>query len=120
MFHRNAIETFSPDTVAVEVTKELNSKQAIEDPEEDKEQGNIVDLLAWPLKDLVESGLGHGELEAGPDVSDHDKGAGGSGQAEGGVLIVPELEGVHHYRAGHQSQHGEVKLAPAGPGMISG
>ena len=59
MFHRNAIETFSPDTVAVEVTKELNSKQAIEDPEEDKEQSYVVDLLTGSLKDLIQSGLGH-------------------------------------------------------------
>ena len=35
-----------PHTVTVQLPEELNSKQAIQDPEEDKEQGNIVDLLA--------------------------------------------------------------------------
>ena len=58
--------------MAVEVTKELDSKEAVEHPEEDKEQSHIVDLLARPLEDLVEPGLGHRELEAGPNVSDHE------------------------------------------------
>ena len=88
---------YVPDTVAVKVAKELDSKQAIEDPEEDKEQGHIVDLLAGPLEDLVEPGLGHGELEAGPDVSDHDEGPGRPGQTEGRVVVVRELQAVHHH-----------------------
>ena len=124
-----------PDTVAVEVTKELDSQQAIEDPEEDKEQGHIVDLLAGPLKDLVEPGLGHGELEAGPDVSDHDEGPGRPRQTEGRVVVVREFEAVltnkkivlrvftnekrvlpvHNNRGDNQSQHGKVKLTPSGP-----
>ena len=58
--------------MAVEVSKELDSKEAIEHPEEDKEQSHIVDLLARPLEDLVESGFGHRELEAGPNVSNHE------------------------------------------------
>ena len=49
----------TPDAVAVEVTKELDSKETIEHPEEDKEQSHIVDLLARPLEDLVEPSLGH-------------------------------------------------------------
>ena len=76
-----------PDTVAVEVTKELDSQQAVEDPEEDKEQSHIVDLLAGPLEDLVEPGLGHRELEAGADVSDHDEGTGRPGQT-GAVCVL--------------------------------
>ncbi len=65
--------------MAVEVSKELDSKEAIEHPEEDKEQSHIVDLLAGSLEDLVESGFWHRELEAGPNISDHDEGSGGSG-----------------------------------------
>ena len=83
--------------MAVEVPKELDSKKTIENPEEHKEQGHIVDLLAGPLEDLVEPGLGHGELEAGPDVSDHDEGSGRPGQAEGRVVVIRELQGVQHH-----------------------
>ena len=101
--------------MAVEVAKELDTKQAIKDPEEDKDQGHIVNLLAGPLEDLVEPGLGHGELEAGSDVSDHDEGPGRPGQTEGRVVVVRELQAVHHHRGGDQSQHGEVKLTPSGP-----
>ena len=57
--------------MAVEVAKELDSKEAIEHPEEDKEQSHIVDLLAGPLEDLVESSFGHRELEARPNISDN-------------------------------------------------
>ena len=101
--------------MAVEIPKELDSKKAIENPEEHKEQGHIVDLLAGSLEDLVEPGLGHGELEAGPDVSDHDEGPGCPGQTEGRVVVVRELQAVHHHRGGDQSQHGEVKLTPTSP-----
>ena len=47
--------------VAVQIPKELNTKEAVENPEEDKEESDIVDLLAGPLEDLVEAGLGHRE-----------------------------------------------------------
>ena len=74
--------------MTVEIPKELDSKKAIENPEEHKEQGHIVDLLAGSLEDLVEPRLGHGELEAGPDVSDHDEGSGRPRQAEGRVVVI--------------------------------
>ena len=48
-----------PHAVAVQIPKELNTKEAVENPEEDEEEGDIVDLLAGPLEDLVEAGLGH-------------------------------------------------------------
>ena len=37
-----------PDTVAVQVAKELDSKESVENPEEDEEEGDVVDLLARP------------------------------------------------------------------------
>ena len=58
--------------------------------------------------------LGHGELEAGADVSDHDEGSGGAQEVEGGVVDVQKLEGVHHHRGRDQGQHREVELTPSG------
>ena len=101
--------------MAVEISKELNSQQSIEDPEEDKEECDIVDLLTGPLEYLVQSCLGHGELEAGPDISDHDEGSGRPGQVEGCVVEAKQLKGVHDHRGCYQGQHGKVKLTPAGP-----
>ena len=59
--------------VTVQIPKELNTKEAIENPEEDEEEGDIIDLLAGPLEDLVEAGLGHGEAKAGTDEANHDE-----------------------------------------------
>ena len=58
--------------------------------------------------------LGHGELEAGADVSDHDEGSGGAQEVEGGMVDVQKLEGVHHHRGRDQGQHREVELTPSG------
>ena len=59
--------------VAVQIPKELNTKEAVENPEEDEEESDIVNLLARPLEDLVEPRLGHREAEARPDEADHDE-----------------------------------------------
>ena len=57
--------------MTVKLSKELHPKQSVQHPEEYEEEGDIVDLLAGPLEDLVEPSLGHRELEACPNVSDH-------------------------------------------------
>ena len=62
-----------PDTVAVQITKELDAKESVENPEEDEEESDIVNLLARPLEDLVKSGLGHREAETRSDEADHDE-----------------------------------------------
>ncbi len=40
----------------------LNSKQSVERHEEEEEDGDVVDLLARPLEDLVDPGLWHRKL----------------------------------------------------------
>ena len=62
-----------PHAVAVQIPKELDTEEAVENPEEDEEEGDVVDLLAGPLEDLVEAGLGHRESEACSDEPDHDE-----------------------------------------------
>ena len=81
-----------PDTVAVQVAKELDSKESVENPEEDEEEGDVVDLLAGPLEDLVEAGLGHGEAEAGPDEPDHDERSRRPADVERRVVEPSELD----------------------------
>ena len=44
--------------MAVKLSKELDPEQSVQHPEEHKEEGDIVDLLAGPLEDLVEPRLG--------------------------------------------------------------
>ena len=47
-----------PDTMTVKLSKELHPEQSVQHPEEHEEEGDIVDLLAGPLEDLVEPRLG--------------------------------------------------------------
>ena len=85
-----------PNAVAVQIPKELNAKEAVENPEEDEEEGDIVDLLAGPLEDLVEAGLGHGEAETGPDEPDHDERPRRSADVERRVVEAGELNAVEN------------------------
>ena len=85
-----------PHAVAVQIPKELNTKEAVENPEEDEEEGDIVDLLAGPLEDLVEPGLGHGEAEAGPDEPDHDERPRRPADVERRVVEAGELNAVEN------------------------
>ena len=43
--------------MAVQVSKELDAKKSVENPEEDEEESDIVNLLARPLEDLVDPRL---------------------------------------------------------------
>ena len=78
--------------MAVQVSKELDAKKSVENPEEDEEESDIVNLLARPLEDLVESGLGHREAEARPDEADHDERPRSSADVERGVVEPSELD----------------------------
>ena len=85
-----------PHAVAVQIPKELNAKEAVENPEEYKEEGDIVDLLAGPLEDLVQPGLGHGEPETGPDEADHDERPRRPADVERRVVEAGELNAVEN------------------------
>ena len=62
-----------PDAVVAEVPEELHPQQPVERHEEEEEDGDVVDLLARALEDLVDPGLGHAELEEHADEADHDE-----------------------------------------------
>ena len=78
--------------MAVQVSKELDAKKSVENPEEDEEESDVVNLLARPLEDLVESGLGHREAETRSDESDHDERPRGSADVERRVVEPSELD----------------------------
>ena len=78
--------------MAVQVSKELDAKKSVENPEEDEEESDVVNLLARPLEDLVESGLGHREAETRSDEADHDERPGSSADVERGVVEPSELD----------------------------
>ena len=44
--------------MTVKLSKELHPEQSVQHPEEHEEEGDIVNLLAGPLEDLVEPRLG--------------------------------------------------------------
>jgi len=48
----------------------LNSKQSVERHEEEEEDGDVVDLLARPLEDLVDPGLWHRKLQEDSNESE--------------------------------------------------
>ena len=78
--------------MAVQVSKELDAKKSVENPEEDEEESNVVNLLARPLEDLVESGLGHREAETRSDEADHDERPRSSADVERRVVEPGELD----------------------------
>ncbi len=51
----------------VDLAKELHPEESIETHKEQEKDGDIVNLLAGPLEDLVDPGLWHGELQEHPD-----------------------------------------------------
>ena len=80
--------------MTVKLSKELDPEQSVQHPEEHEEEGDIVDLLAGPLEDLVQPGLGHGEPETCPDEADHDERPRRPADVERRVLEAGELNAV--------------------------
>ena len=63
----------------------LHAEQSVERHEEEEEYGDVVDLLARPLEDLVDPRLRHRELEEDADAPDHDHRARGAQDRQWGV-----------------------------------
>ena len=78
--------------MAVQASKELDAEKSVENPEEDEEESDIVNLLARPFEDLVESGLGHREAETRSDEADHDERPRSSAEVERGGAEPGELD----------------------------
>ena len=95
--------------MAVQVSKELDAKKSVENPEEDEEESDIVNLLARPLEDLVEAGLGHGEAEAGPDEPDHDERSRRPTDVERWVVEAGELNAVENFNE-MKKRKGQIQI----------
>ncbi len=103
------------DAVAPQLAEELDAQEPVEAHEEREEKGDVVDLLARALEDLVDAGLGHGELEEGADEADHDHWARGAEHAEEGVVgqHAGDLEHLEQGGDPEEERHDVVELAPA-------